>query len=371
MANKNSNLNTAKREKNDEFYTQLTDIEKELCHYKEQFRDKVVYCNCDDARQSNFFKFFSLNFEHYGLKKLITTSFNANGKGTILIYEGDRNGNRMVDDEEIQVQELNGNGDFRSEECVELLKQADIVVTNPPFSLFREYVAQLVRYGKKFLIIGSMNAVTYKEIFPLFMNGNMWFGISISSGDRKFYVPQNYTLNASTCGIDDDGKRFINVKGVRWFTNMETNKHNHPKCLIKPYNESEYPKYDNYNAINVDKVKDIPYDYEGVIGVPITILNDLCSDGLLHFEAPLKKKERERMSIGLSMQTTATDKENESPLCLSRMRTAQSTESQLTQESSSNVYRIVGNEYSLDIEKGRGYVNGKRMYSRIFIQRVN
>lgn len=294
MANKNSNLHTAKREKNDEFYTQLTDIEKELCHYKEQFRDKVVYCNCDDARQSNFFKFFSLNFEHYGLKKLITTSFNANGKGTILIYEGDKNGNRMVDDEEIQVKELNGNGDFRSEECVELLKQADIVVTNPPFSLFREYVAQLVQYDKKFLIIGQQNAITYKEIFPLIKDGLLWLGAN-GIKDMSFKVPSTYGERETRFWIDENGQHWRSLGNACWFTNMEYNKRNNPKCLIKAYNETDYPKYDNYDAINVDKVKDIPYDYEGVIGVPITILNDLCSDGLLHFEAPMRERERENV----------------------------------------------------------------------------
>ena len=343
MANKNSNLHTAKREKNDEFYTQLTDIEKELCHYKEQFRDKVVYCNCDDARQSNFFKFFSLNFEHYGLKKLITTSFNANGKGTILIYEGDKNGNRMVDDEEIQVKELNGNGDFRSEECVELLKQADIVVTNPPFSLAREYFKVLFDNNVKFLVISPQNAITYKEIFPYIIQGKLWLGHNMV---HDFVQP------------DGNVKKFGNIS---WFTNMETNKQNYPKCLIKSYNPTDYPQYDNYNAINVDKVKDIPYDYDGVIGCPITILNDLCSDGLLHFEAPLKKKERTGLSeLTDTLKTTRTTESG-----------SESTERKSTQESLFNVYKIIGNEYSLDIEKGRGYVNGKRMYSRIFIQRVN
>lgn len=274
LTNKNSNLHAAKKAKCDEFYTQLTDIEKELYHYKEQFRDKVVYCNCDDARQSNFFKFFSLNFEHYGLKKLITTSFNANGKGTILIYEGDKNGNRTVDDEEIQVQELNSNGDFRSEECVELLKQADIVVTNPPFSLAREYFKVLFDNNVKFLVISPQNAITYKEIFPYIIQGKLWLGHNMV---HDFVQP------------DGNVKKFGNIS---WFTNMETNKQNHPKCLIKSYNPSDYPQYDNYFAINVGKVKDIPYDYEGVIGVPITILNDLCSDGLLHFEAPMRERER-------------------------------------------------------------------------------
>ena len=273
---KNSNLHNAKTAKNDEFYTQLTDIEKELKHYKKHFEGKVVYCNCDDVRWSNFFKYFSMNFEHLGLKKLICTAYNENGQGIVYEYNGDLNGNRIVDDEEIEVKYLEGNGDFRSAECIEILKQADIVVTNPPFSLFREYVAQLMEYGKQFLIIGNMNAVTYKEIFPHFKNNMMWYGPSISSGDRAFYVPDNYELKASTCGIDKEGKRFIRVKGVRWFTNLDHAKRNIPLDLYKKYNTDEYPKYDNYDAIEVSKTAEIPMDYDGVMGVPITFLDKYC-----------------------------------------------------------------------------------------------
>lgn len=272
----NASLHRAKRVKNDEFYTRLTDIEKELQHYKDFFRGKVVYCNCDDARVSNFFKYFSINFEILGLKKLITTGYKADGNGVMLEYNGYSNRNRKVDDNEIVVTELKGDGDFRSEECVELLKQADVVVTNPPFSLFREYVAQLVEYGKQFLIIGNMNAITYKEIFPLIKDNKIWLGVSIKSGDRKFYVPDNYPLNASGCGIDENGKRFIRVKGVRWFTNIEDANCNKPLDLYKKYNPKEYPKYDNYDAINVDKASDIPCDYDGVMGVPITFLDKYC-----------------------------------------------------------------------------------------------
>lgn len=273
---KNANLHAAKTAKNDEFYTMLTDIEKEMAHYKEFFKGKVVYCNCDDARESNFFKYFSLNFEHLGLKKLICTGYKADGKGVVLTYEGDKNGNRKVDDEEVEVRELNGNGDFRSEECIEYLKEADVVVTNPPFSLFREYVAQLMDYGKKFIIIGEQNALTYKEIFPYIKENKLWWGKSIHSGDRKFYVPNNYPLNASTCGIDEDGKRFVNVKGIRWWTNVEEVVCKEPLDLICKYNPTDYPKYDNYDAIEVGKTKDIPCDYDGVMGVPITFLDKYC-----------------------------------------------------------------------------------------------
>lgn len=272
---KNSNLHTAKKAKNDEFYTQLTDIEKEMRFYKEQFKDKVVYCNCDDARDSNFFKYFANNFEHLGLKKLITTGYKEDWHGVVLVYEGDKNGNRKVDDDEVTVTELKGNGDFRSEECIEFLKEADIVVTNPPFSLFREYVKQLMEYEKKFIIFGNMNAITYKEIFPYIKNDLLWIGASIHSGDRAFYVPDDYPLEAAGCGIDANGKRFIRVKGVRWFTNM-LHEGIKPLDLYKHYNSNEYPKYDNYDAIEVSKVADIPMDYDGVMGVPITFLDKYC-----------------------------------------------------------------------------------------------
>lgn len=274
---KNANLHNAKSAKNDEFYTQLTDIEKEMKYYRNQFKGKVVYCNCDDARESNFFKYFSMNFEFLGLKKLITTGFKADGHGVALIYEGDRNGNYMVDDEEIKVVELEGNGDFRSEECINFLKEADIVVTNPPFSLFREYVAQLMEYEKKFIVFGNMNAVTYKEIFPYIKDNKLWFGASIHSGDRKFYVPDNYPLEAAGCGIDEDGKRYIKVKGVRWFTNMY-HEEIKPLDLYKKYSNEDYPKYDNYDAIEVGKTAEIPMDYNGVMGVPITFLDKYCPE---------------------------------------------------------------------------------------------
>ena len=272
----NTNLKTAKKNKNDEFYTLMEDIEKEMRYYKDFFKGKVVYCNCDDARESNFFKYFSLNFEFLGLKKLISTGYKADGKGVVLVYEGDKNGNRRVDNEEIIVNELNGDGDFRSEECIEYLKQADVVVTNPPFSLFRQYVKQLMDYGKKFIIIGEQNALTYKEIFPLIKDNKIWWGKSIHSGDRKFYVPDNYPLNASTCGIDENGKRFVNVKGIRWWTNVKEAINNEPLNLYKRYSFEDYPKYENFDAINVDKTCDIPMDYDGVMGVPITFLDKYC-----------------------------------------------------------------------------------------------
>lgn len=276
---KNSNLHIAKATKNDEFYTQLEDIENELKYYKEHFRGKVVYCNCDgflNEKKSNFFVYFSLNYEFLGLKGLICTRYNPNGKGKKYEYYGDLNGNNYPDEEEIFTSDLEGDGDFRSEECIELLKKCDIVCTNPPFSLFRQYVAQLFEYKKDFLIIGNVNAISYKEVFPLIKVNKMWLGVSITSGDRKFVVPDNYPLNAAGCGIDENGKRYIRVKGVRWFTNLDHKKRHEELLLYKKYNAEEYPKYDNYNAIEVGKTKDIPMDYEGVMGVPITFLDKYC-----------------------------------------------------------------------------------------------
>jgi hypothetical protein len=273
MATKNSNLHSAKRAKNDEFYTQLSDIEKEMKHYKDFFKGKVVYCNCDDARESNFFKYFSLNFEFLGLKKLITTGYKENGKGVVLIYEGDKNGNRVVEDSEIIVRELEGNGDFRSEECIEFLKECDVVVTNPPFSLFREYVAQLMEYGKKFLIVGNGNAVTYKEIFPYIKNNELWIGASKGIGGKfSFIVPNDYD---NKFVYEENGVRLGQVNSACWFTNIPHTKRNTPLDLYKKYSADEYPKYDNYDAIE-SKTAEIPMDYEGVMGVPITFLDKYC-----------------------------------------------------------------------------------------------
>ncbi|MCF0209951.1 MAG: adenine-specific methyltransferase EcoRI family protein [Bacteroidales bacterium] len=267
-------LTNARKAKKDEFYTQRSVIEDELFYYKKHFKDKVVLCNCDDPTISEFSKFFKENFEEYGLKKLITTCYknanvnlfseHTNSKGCSWVYYG--NGKKDTN-------KLKGDGDFRSKECKELLEEADIVVTNPPFSLFREYIAQLIDYNKKFLIIGNLNAVTYKEVFPLIKDKKIWFGPSISSGDRKFYVPDDYPLNAAGCGEEEDGKHFIRVKGVRWFTNLDHKKRHEELILYKKYSPEEYPKYDNYDAIEVGLTAEIPRDYDGVMGVPITFLD--------------------------------------------------------------------------------------------------
>ena len=286
MANKN--LNKAKEAKKDEFYTQLEDINNEMRHYREHFRGKTVLCNCDDPRVSNFFTYFAYNFEYLGLKKLITTCYknqdmdlfstNKSEQAVYLIYEGDKNGNCIPDVEEIGVQPLKGDGDFRSAECVELLKEADIVVTNPHFSLFREFVAQLMAYDKKFLIIGDVNALSYKEIFPLIQSNRMWFGASIHSGDRKFWVPDDYELNAAGCGIDETGRKYIRVKGVRWFTNLDYKERHEDLILYKLYAPEEYPRYVNYDAIEVSRTEYIPCDYDGVMGVPITFIDKYNPD---------------------------------------------------------------------------------------------
>ncbi len=279
MADKpsNKNLHKAGRAKKDEFYTQLADIEKELKHYKGQFRGKVVFCNCDDPKESNFVKYFSMNFEHLGLKKLIATHYKDANLFTQeppykLEYSGDKNGNRMPDPNEFMTKMI-GTGDFRSKECIELLREADIVVTNPPFSLFREYLTQLVEYNKKFLIIGNVNAITYKECFKLIKDNKMWLGASIHSGDREFRVPNDYPLNAVGCRVDTGGNKYIRVKGIRWFTNMDYEERHEKLVLYKKYTPKEYPIYDNYDAINIDKTADIPMDYSGIMGVPITFLD--------------------------------------------------------------------------------------------------
>lgn len=284
----NKFLRQARKAKSDEFYTVLSDIEKELKHYKSHFKDKVVLCNCDDPRVSNFFHYFSYNFEKLGLKKLITTCYkNADmnlfsrhneEQAIYLEYEGDKNNNRVPDPEEIGIRPLQGDGDFRSEECIELLKQADIVVTNPPFSLFREYVGQLVEYDKKFLVIGTWNAITYQEIFKLIQADRLWIGVNSNRNFSGFIVPPHYPLHGTEARIDDDGNRIISSNNTCWFTNMDNAKRHDELILYQTYNDEDYPKYDNYDAIEVAKTNNIPIDYNGVMAVPITFLNKYNPD---------------------------------------------------------------------------------------------
>ena len=298
MANKN--LNAAKTAKKDEFYTQLTDIERELQHYWPHFRDKVVLCNCDDPYESNFFKYFVLRFNQLGLKKLICTCYNGSpvqgnelmidfgdgfGEPKKIAYKveitevKDLNGDGAVDLSDVRyllqndknVLSILKTGDFRDPECIELLKQADIVVTNPPFSLFREYIGQLMEYDKKFLIIGSQNNVTYKEVFQLIMTNKIWLGYK--SGDMAFKVPSDYEARETRYWEDETGQKWRSLGNICWFTNLDHNKRHEELDLVCHYSSEEYPTYDNYAAINVNKVDEIPVDYDGIMGVPITFFD--------------------------------------------------------------------------------------------------
>lgn len=303
MANKL--FDKAKKNKADEFYTQLSDIEAEMLHYKGHFRNKVILCNCDDPYESDFFKYFAMNFSFLGLKKLVATSYSGSpvaGEQLPLfdvknIYVKrdskpaykieiteveDENADGAVDLVDIEnllknkknaISLLQGNGDFRSDECIELLNEADIVITNPPFSLFREYVEQLMNHEKKFIIIGNVNAITYKEIFKRISNNQIWLGQSIHSGDREFRVPDYYPLEASGFRVDEKGYKYIRVKGVRWFTNLDYKERHEKITLFKHYTPEEYPHFDNYDAIEVSKTVEIPFNYEGSMGVPITFLD--------------------------------------------------------------------------------------------------
>jgi hypothetical protein len=317
----NQGLTAAREAKKDEFYTQYVDIQKEVEAYlefdPETFRSKVVYCNCDDPFESNFFKYFAANFNKLGLKKLVTTSYDGspiagaqltfgeygegNGKSqkpkaiAVEIEEvTDLNGDGAIGIEDVKLfleqnphtrTRLTGGGDFRSAECVELLKQADIVVTNPPFSLFKEYVAQLVEHRKKYLIIGNVQALTYKEIFPFIKADKLWLGATIHSGDREFRVPDHYPLNAAGSRVDENGVKYIRVKGVRWYTNLDHGRRHQELPLMTMEDnlkfskhkelkgKEAYDRYDNYDAIEVSFTDAIPSDYDGIMGVPITFLD--------------------------------------------------------------------------------------------------
>lgn len=267
----NKSLSNAKKAKNDEFYTRYEDIEKEITHYKEYLKDKWVYSSCDDYRWSEFKNYFVSNFTEFGLKHYTCTCLDIGNGAYRYDYDG----------EQETITKLEGNGDFRSEECIELLKECDVVITNPPFSLFREYVAQLMEYGKKFLIIGNQNAITYKEISPYIKENKLWLGVSISSGDREFRIPYNYVVRSKSLRIDENGNKYVRVVGIRWFTNIPHDKRNAPLDLYKKYNEVKYPKYDNYDAINVNKTSDIPMDYEVEKIVTEEELNKLKEQGFI------------------------------------------------------------------------------------------
>lgn len=354
-------MHQAKRNKKDEFYTQLSDIENELRHYTDHFKNKVVYCNCDDPRVSNFFVYFSERFEVLGLKMLITTCYKSqtpslfsqhdSEKAVYLEYKGDQNKNKIVDDSEVDVLPLQGDGDFRSEECIAILKKADIVVTNPPFSLFREYVKQLMEYNKKFLIIGHQSTISNRDIFPHFQENRIWLGYGFSGGAGHFHT--NYE-DYATASNHKEG--MVRVSGVHWFTNLEHKKRNEKIEPFQKYSEEKNPKYDNYDAIEVSKTRDIPCDYEGVMGVPITFLDKYnpdefeilgCTQRGCHDKVPDTKKYNDYWEVRPDGTRTGSsgNKTNENP-------------------------NLLGNDGVKNF-----FTNGKRSvqskYSRIFIKNRN
>lgn len=329
---KNGSLGKARDAKEDEFYTQLNDISNELKYYKEHFKGKTVLCNCDDPRISNFFHYFSYNFETLGLKKLITTCYknqerdlfsqNNSEKAISLEYCGEKNGSKIPTVEEIGIRELQGDGDFRSKECIELLKEADIVVTNPPFSLFREYVAQLIEYNKKFLIIGSQNNVTYKETFQLLQENKIWLGYK--AGDMSFKVPDYYTPRETRYWQDETGQKWRSMGNICWYTNLEISRTHEILETGKRFASEKYERYENYDAIHIEAVTDIPMDYDGAMGVPVTFFT--------------KYNPEQFKVLGL---TDSTDCSPE----VEKVRIP-------------NTFR------------GRGMINGKQKYARILIQKI-
>lgn len=349
----NATLNRAFIVKKDEFYTQYEDVAREMLKHREQLKGKTILCNCDDPFESAFFRFFVLHFNRLGLAGLISTCYAGSPMaGREYPLEGRTGAYKAVvtevPDEPMlrpdgsldleslfamqgnSLVHLAGDGDFRSVECEALLKEADIVATNPPFSLFREYISQLERHTKGFIILGNMNAATCKEVFPLFRDNKVWYGESIRSGDRKFYVPEGYPLNAAGCGIDERGRRFIRVKGVRWFTNLDTNKRHEPLALTCRYTPDEYPRYENYDAIDVGRTQNIPVDYDGVMGVPITFLDKYSPD---QFEIVMLANGNARTNV------------------------------------SSKTLTEVGYRPHSEDRGGVGIINGRRVYARILIRR--
>lgn len=350
---KNVALNLAGTSRNDEFFTEFKDVEAELSKYAESFRGKRIYCNCDDPMESAFVKFFVLNFNSFGIKELVVTSYSgatpaaqpsgyAPSKpgqqalitevddGAVGEHSGAIDWNRLFGLPGNVLENLEGDGDFRSDECLRLLKMADVVVTNPPFSLFREYVAQLMSHKKSFVILGNMNATTYKEVFPLFQQNKVWYGATIRSGDRKFFVPDTYPLNASGCGVDELGRRFIRVKGVRWFTNLDNGRRHQQLQLTATFKPMKYPIYENYDAIEVGRVADIPADYDGLMGVPITFLDKFCPD---QFEIVMLANGNARTNV------------------------------------SADALRKAGYKAHVLDHGGVGIINGQRSYARILVRR--
>lgn len=346
----NKNLGEAKKAKKDEFYTQRVDIENELGHYAEHFRNKVVYCNCDDPITSEFWQFFVRVFKPWGLKKLMATHYEPDAKNYSYSLEicEDTNGDGRIDlNDEPTMKPLPCNGDFRSAACIELLQEADIVVTNPPFSLFREYMGQLIEYNKKFLIIGNKNAITYKEIFPLIKDNKIWIGMTPMSEDMLFGVPDSYARELLKTGKPGSSYKIVNgvVMGraqAVWFTNLDIPKRHEPLDLRGNYyhgNEEKYPHYDNYDAIEVSKTADIPIDYDGVMGVPITFLDKYCPE---QFEI-----------VGM---------------CENMDLYGLKTRIYTSQECHDRYFELFGKKGTYDLNAA-GVVNGKKVYQRILIRR--
>ena len=340
----NKSLHAAKKTKKDEFYTRREDIENELSHYADHFRDKVVYCNCDDPVTSEFWQFFMRNFRPWGLKKLIATHYEPDEKNYAYMLEisEDTNGDGVVDwRDEPTITQIPCNGDFRSAACIELLKQADIVVTNPPFSLFREYVAQLMEYEKKFVIIGPQNAITYKEIFPLLMNDKMWLGYGFNHGDAYFRVPAESVGEYAT-GVYNPETGLVHFRNCCWFTNLDIPKRYSPMDLRGNYyegHEDAFPKYDNYDAIEVSKIADIPSDYFGNMGVPVTFLDKYC---------PMQF-----VIVGM---------------CENKDLYGLKTRVYTTQECRERYFELFGKKGTYDLNAS-GVVNGKKVYQRLIIRR--
>jgi hypothetical protein len=349
----NATLNNASAGKKDEFYTQYEDVAKEMSTHREKLIGKTILCNCNDLFESAFFRYFLLHFRELALAGLVSTCYaessiagqeyplEETGRAYKAVVTKIPDYSLVRTDSSLDLEGLfampgnslgclAGNGDFRSDECRALLEEADIVATNPPFSLFREYIGLLERHGKDFIVLGNMNAATAKEIFPLFRDNKVWYGESIRSGDRKFHVPDSYPLNASGCGVDDKERRFIRVKGVRWFTNLDTSRRHEPIALTRRYTPSEYPHYENYDAIDVGRTQNIPVDYDGVMGVPITFLDKYNPD---QFEIVMLANGNARTNV------------------------------------SSRTLAGVGYRRHPEDRGGVGIINGRRVYARILIRR--
>ena len=270
---KQSLLTEAKANKKDEFYTQLKDIEKELAFYKEHFKNKTIYCNCDDPTKSNFVKYFLLNFKELEIKKIYATSFSQTGHGLFFEYEGEPGIQVVLEDILRHTRELDGNGDFRSDECQRIMDYSDIIVTNPPFSLFREFFSNLIRKEKQFLIIGNVNSITYKEVFATLKDNRVWLGTGLGRWISGFIVPEHYDMYGTETELNENGEKIIATNDCLWLTNLDHKKRHEFIKLEKNYNPNDYPKYDNYDGINVNRTQNIPCDYFGAMGVPITFMD--------------------------------------------------------------------------------------------------